>query len=105
MSVCLRRRVSRRSRATAASQIEAFIYTIDPNMLYGAPVTTIGRYNRQGTLFVNLIDRRTKKSAWIGMVTDSLPTGILSPEQIRAQLDKAAKNIFKKYPIRRGSSQ
>jgi len=86
-------------------QLEAMIYAIDPFMLYGAPIATVGRYNRQGTLFLNLIDRRTKKSAWIGMVTDSLPTGNLEPEQIHAQLDKAAKNIFKKYPIRRGSSQ
>ena len=82
-------------------QIEAFIYTIDPNMLYGAPIATVGRYNRQGTLFLNLIDRRTKKSAWIGMVTDSLPSGTLDPEQIRAELDKAAKNIFKKYPVKK----
>jgi len=82
-------------------QVEALIYTIDPNMLYGAPIATVGRYNRQGTLFLNLIDRRTKKSAWIGMVTDSLPTGTLEPEQIRKQLDKAAKNIFKKYPVKK----
>jgi uncharacterized protein DUF4136 len=82
-------------------QVEALIYTIDPNMLYGAPITMIGRYNRQGTLFLNLIDRRTNKSAWIGMVTDSLPTGTLEPEQIRAQLDKAANNIFKKYPVKK----
>jgi hypothetical protein len=81
--------------------LEAFIYTIDPNMLYGAPIATVGRYNRQGTLFLNLIDHRTKKSAWIGMVTDSLPTGILEPEQLRVELDKAAKNIFKKYPLKK----
>ncbi len=82
-------------------QIEALIYTIDPYMLYGAPIATVGRYNRQGTLFLNLIDRRTKKSAWIGMVTDSLPIGTLEPDQIRAQLDKAAKNLFKKYPVKK----
>jgi hypothetical protein len=34
------------------------------------------------------------------MVTDSLPTGTLEPDEIRAQLDKAAKNIFKKYPVK-----
>ncbi len=82
-------------------QVEALIYTIDPNMLYGAPITTVGRYNRQGTLFLNLIDRRTKKSAWIGMVTESLPTGILDPDQIRAQLEKATNNLFKKYPVKK----
>jgi uncharacterized protein DUF4136 len=82
-------------------QVEALIYTIDPYMLYGAPIATVGRYNRQGTLFLNLIDRQTKKSAWIGMVTESLPTGTLEPDQIRAQLDKAAKNLFKKYPVKK----
>jgi hypothetical protein len=82
-------------------QLEALIYTIDPFMLYGAPIATVGRYNRQGTLLLNLIDRRTKKSAWIGMVTDSLPTGILEPEQVRARLDKAARNIFAKYPVKK----
>jgi len=35
------------------------------------------------------------------MVTDSLPSGTLEPEQIRAQLDKAAKNIFNKYPVKK----
>lgn len=82
-------------------QLEAMIYSIDPLMLYGTPIATIGRYNREGALLLNLIDRRTKKSAWVAMVTNSLPTGTLDPDQIRAQLDKAAKDIFKKYPLKK----
>jgi len=58
----------------------------------------MGRYNREGSLYLNLIDVKTKKSAWAAMVTDSLKGGYLSPEDIRAKLDKAATNIFKKYP-------
>jgi len=70
-------------------------------MTLGDPVATIGRYNRQGTLYLNLIDRLAKKSAWFAMVTDSLPNGTLNPEQIRAKLDKAAADIFKKYPVKK----
>jgi Domain of unknown function (DUF4136) len=67
-------------------------------MSFGGPVATIGRYNRQGTLYFNLIDSKTNTSAWGAMVTDSLPTGTLSPDQIRSKLDKATSDIFKKYP-------
>jgi uncharacterized protein DUF4136 len=62
------------------------------------PIASVGRYNRQGTLYVNLIDSRTQKSVWFAMVSDSLPSGILKPEDIRDKLEKAATNIFKKYP-------
>ena len=48
-----------------------------------------------------MIDRLAKKSAWFAMVTDSLPNGTLNPEQIRAKLDKAAADIFKKYPVKK----
>lgn len=82
-------------------QLEAMIYSIDPAMLYGTPIATVGRYNREGTLLLNLIDRQTKKSAWVGMVTNSLPRGTLDPDELRAQLDKAAKDIFKKYPLKK----
>jgi len=82
-------------------QLEAMIYSIDPYMLYGTPIATVGRYNREGTLLLNLVDRRTKKSAWAAMVTNSLPTGTLEPDQIRAKLDKAAQDIFKKYPLKK----
>jgi hypothetical protein len=70
-------------------------------MMVGDPIATIGRYNRQGSLYLNLIDRRAKKSAWFAMVTDSLPNGTLKPEALRAKLDKAAADIFKKYPVKK----
>jgi hypothetical protein len=87
-------------------QLEAVIVAavgVQPGtyMVVGDPIATIGRYNRQGSLYLNLIDRRTKKSAWFAMVTDSLPNRALKPEQIRAKLDKAAADIFKKYPVKK----
>jgi hypothetical protein len=79
-------------------QLEAVLMAEGPGMMYGTPIATMGRYNREGTLFINLIDRQTKNSAWYAMATDGLPNRTLKPEEIRSKLDKAAKNIFKKYP-------
>jgi len=66
------------------------------NMMYDTPVATMGRYNRQGTLYINMIDRRKNRSAWLAMATESLPTRELNVEEARSKLDKAVKNIFKK---------
>ncbi len=68
---------------------------------FGTVVATMGRYNREGTLVINLIDRRTKKSAWAGLATSNLKTGYLSPEEIRLKFDQAATQIFKKYPVKK----
>jgi hypothetical protein len=82
-------------------QLEAVIMAEGPGMDYGTPIATMGRYNRQGTLALNLIDRRTKKYAWFAMVTDSIPTGTLKPAEIRTRLEKAATELFKKYPVKK----
>jgi hypothetical protein len=87
-------------------QIEAVIVAamavdVGTYMILGDPIATVGRYNRQGTLYLNLIDRRTKKSAWFAMATDSLPTNALEPDKLRAKLEKAARDIFKKYPVKK----
>ena len=87
-------------------QLEAVIIssvTVAPGsyMSIGDPIATIGRYNREGTLYLNLIDSQTKKSAWSAMATDSLPTRPLKPEEIRAKLEKAVAAIFKKYPAKK----
>jgi hypothetical protein len=39
---------------------------------FTAPVATVGRYNREGTLTINLIDAKTQKSAWCGMAKESV---------------------------------
>jgi len=82
-------------------QLEAVLLGGEAGMFYGTPIATMGRYNRQGTLYINLIDRRTKKSAWLAMGTESMPTGTLKPEEIRTKLEKAAAEIFKKYPVKK----
>lgn len=82
-------------------QLEAVLMAGPSGMMYDTPIATMGRYNRQGTLYINLIDRQTKKSAWYAMVSDSLPNGVLKPEEIRSKLEKAAKDIFKKYPVKK----
>ena len=82
-------------------QLERVLMGEGYNFDYGTVVATMGRYNREGTLYLNLIDAKTKKSAWAGMMTDSLKRGYLTPEDIRAKLDKAATEIFKKYPVKK----
>jgi hypothetical protein len=85
-------------------QVEAIILSAVSIEVSNSGVTTsdynvgVTRYNREGSLYVNLIDSRTKKSAWFAMVKDSLPRrGTLKPEEIRSKLQKAATDIFKKY--------
>jgi hypothetical protein len=87
-------------------QLEAVIFTgmaMLPGdyMMVGEPIATVGRYNRMGSLYINMIDWRAKKSAWFGMATEGLPNGTMKPEEVRSKLDKAATNIFKKYPVKK----
>jgi hypothetical protein len=88
-------------------QLEAIIFSevnIDVSnsgMSVSDSVAGIVQYNRKGTLYFNLIDSETKKSAWFAMVSDSLPNGTLKPEEIREKLNRAATQLFKKYPVRK----
>ena len=86
-------------------QLEAIIFTAAPvqqNDVWaiGAPIATMGRYNKEGSLYINLINTRTKKSAWLAMASDSLPNRPLKPEELRSKLEKVADKIFKKYPLK-----
>jgi len=81
-------------------QLEAVLMG-EAGMFYGTPIATMSRYNREGTLYINLIDRRAKKSAWLAMGTESLSNGTLKPDEIHKKLDHAATNIFKKYPVKK----
>lgn len=89
----------------SSPQLEAIIFTASPvaqNDIWvlGAPIATMGRYNKEGSLYINLINARTKKSAWLAMSSDSLPNRTLKPDEIRSKLDSAATKIFKKYPVK-----
>jgi hypothetical protein len=81
-------------------QLEAVVYAYFPGDWSPTQIASLGRYNRTGTLCLNLIDHRTNKSVWFAMATQGLPIGTLSLEQIRAKVETAVKNIFKKYPVK-----
>jgi len=87
------------SAATAVSipQVEALIYNwiADGTSNIGtAPLATLGRYNKEGTLYVNLIDPRTNRSVWLGISTRALG----KPNNFESDINKAARAMFKKYP-------
>jgi hypothetical protein len=82
-------------------QLEAVIIGLDPGTNWGAAIGTVGRYNREGTLCVNLIDRKTNKSAWFAMVTGNLKNGTLSEDEIRSKIEDSTTKIFKKYPAKK----
>jgi hypothetical protein len=83
-------------------QVEALILPGAPQ--YGAyggfemsPSVTVGRYNREGTFVINLIDARTKKSAWAAMVKKAIDN---KPGSGLKKIPKAASELFKKYPVK-----
>ena len=78
-------------------QLEALIYswTSDSTSIAGtAPLVSVGRYNREGTLYVNFIDSRKNKGVWLGISTRALG----KPSGREKDINKAAQAMFKKYP-------
>lgn len=61
-----------------------------------SPIASIGRYNKEGTIVVNLIDAMTKTSAWIALATSSYS----DVNNLSGPINKAVSDIFKKYPIK-----
>lgn len=95
-------RISSWALSESIPNIDALIYPggalpagsmIDPVQ---APIASMGRYNKQGTILINLIDAATKKSAWAGLSTSSYS----DVNNLGGTIDKAVANIFKKYPIK-----
>jgi len=76
-------------------QLEAVIFA-GPAMTYATPIANMGRYNKEGTLVVNLIDTKSKKYAWIGMVQESIDN---KPGGGQKKIAPAAEKLFKKYPV------
>jgi len=83
---------------TSIPQLEALIFPIGVTYDYPEPMATIGRYNREGTFAINLIDRKTKKSAWAGMIKETINT---NPGAGVKKIPKATESLFKKYPIKK----
>jgi len=75
-------------------QVEA-VYMPGPDFYFGTPVATMGRYNKKGALILNLIDPKTKKSAWAGVAEEDLKN---TQDEGQKKIAKAAENLFKKYP-------
>lgn len=76
------------------AQLEAIIFNVYMDATWGtSPMVTIGRYNKEGTLIVNLIDPRTKKSVWIGLARRALGR----PSGREGTINKAAQELFKKF--------
>jgi hypothetical protein len=87
---------------SSSPQLEALIFPglISANETFGSPIATVGRYNKEGTFAVNLIDSKTNKSAWAGLITDSLDN---KPGSGVKKLPKAAARLFGKYPVKKKS--
>jgi hypothetical protein len=85
-------------------QLEALIFpgVIGANETLGNPIATMGRYNREGTLAVNLIDAKNNKSAWAGLITDSIDD---KPGSGVKKLPKAAASLFGKYPVKKKNNR
>jgi len=80
----------------ATAQVEALIFPGTIAYHSGAaPIATVGRYNRRGTLAVNLIDARTQESAWVCMATKSIDNKAGAGQK---KIPQATADIFKKYP-------
>jgi Domain of unknown function (DUF4136) len=89
--------VSTLALAESIPQLEAVIFPGNVALDYATPIATMGRYNREGTLVVNLIDTRTKKSAWAGLAREALDN---KPGAGKKKIDQAAARIFQKYPVK-----
>ena len=83
----------------ASPQVEAVVLASGAQgMYYATPIATMGRYNRNGSLIVNLIDPKTKTSAWAGVAEEDLSDMEGAGQK---KIGKAAASLFKKYPARK----
>ena len=82
----------------AVPQVEAVLFAGPQDLTFATPIGTIGRYNRKGSLIVNLIDSRTKKSAWAGLAEEDLADVQGAGQK---KIGKAAGRLFKKFPVKK----
>jgi hypothetical protein len=79
-------------------QLEAVIFPGNLALDFDTPIATMGRYNKEGTLAINLIDTRSQKSAWAALATDSLTD---RPGSGVKKIPGATAAMFRKYPTRK----
>ena len=83
----------------AVPQVEAvWVASGAQGLYYATPIATMGRYNRKGSLIVNLIDTRTKTSAWAGVAEENLND--IQGAGLK-KISPAAESLFKKYPAKK----
>jgi hypothetical protein len=88
--------VSALALSESIPQLEAVILPQGFSQLdYATPIGTIGRYNKKGTLVVNLIIAGTAKSAWLGMAKETIDR---NPGAGLKKINKVTADLFKKYP-------
>ena len=78
----------------ASAQLEALIYSYAGADWGTSPIATLGRYNKEGTVIVNMIDPRSKKTAWLGIASRAWG----KPSTVDKTIGKATAQMFKKYP-------
>lgn len=80
-------------------QLEAilvyFNYTTDWGMPSG--YTTMARVNREGTLILGFVDKKTKKGLWVGTYT----SGLGRPGTEEDTVKKAMSKLFSKFPVKK----
>ena len=79
---------------TVFPSIDAVFYNFVGDADWGTSAVVVGRYNKEGTLFVNLVDPRDDKSVWLGFAKRAVG----KPSSLKGDIDKAADALFKKYP-------
>ena len=87
--------VSTLALAESIPQLEAVIFPGNTPLDFATPIATMGRYNREGTLIVNLIDAKTNRSAWFGSAKETIDN---KPGAGKKKIAPAAAKLFKKYP-------
>jgi len=83
---------------TYIPQLEAYIFPLGVPYDYPLQVAAMTRYNREGTLAIGLVDSHTKKSAWAGLITESIDS---KPGGGIKKIPKATETLFKKYPVKK----
>ncbi|MBI4892909.1 MAG: DUF4136 domain-containing protein [Acidobacteria bacterium] len=80
----------------SSPHLEALTFIGPPDATYavGGPISTTARYNEEGTMVVNVIDVKAKKSAFFAMATSTLKRDKPAYDKIKS----AAEKMFKHYP-------
>lgn len=82
----------------SSPHLEALTFAGPPDVTYavGGPITTTARYNEEGTMVVNLIDVKSRKSAFFAMATSTLKRDKPAYDKIQS----ASEKMFQHYPAK-----